>query len=128
LYEFLGTAAWCVTVYMMVRLVAKSELSFRPKVEITLPEWPWPEMHFPAIALNVHPQPEPVVEVNENNALPNLPMEIQLFIAQESEEWMQEDLLRRAHHMYREYKNWDKVMPMLQALVTGGWEKEQEDS
>ena len=64
--------------------------------------------HLPSLTIVVKPAdvitPEPVLPISD------LPEEIMLFCAQESEEFATEGLLREAHELYADLEDWDEVL------------------
>ena len=96
MYDLLGTALWCITVYLVMhQLLTRLSALPKPLVEVRVSQ----------------------AEAASADPLDSLPVpsdDIMAFCAQESEEYARDQLLRDAHLLYREHKDWSSVLAQLQ--------------
>lgn len=89
MWMFLTTLVVCATLIYLARTVGP------PKLEIL-------------IAPKVPPHEAPA------DALPQPPVELMMFCAAESEAHAREVMLARAHKLYQQHGDWEKVLTILQ--------------
>ncbi len=98
--ELIAVLAVCVTVYAVMRqaltILGSKDFRFSPVLKLPNVE----------ITITAQAPPAPAMAQTE---LPEIPLRLKGWIAQESSPEMREEQLRTAHHMHREYDDWLKV-------------------